>query len=154
MATIPNLWPEETVSVAAVSPLAILRIQAENLTRMTQGLLQGDIVTSSYTTRVQHSFDIVAPALNGYRHRILTITHDQSLIYPVFFSADEVEEGETDPQVNRLARSAFSEAEFIQMLSNALQSGYVRSVVNSLIARSNETRAEIETAPPKQLQPA
>ena len=153
MAKIPNLWPAETVSVETISPLAILRIQADNLTRMTQGLLEGDVVTSSYAVQVQHSFDVVAPALNGYRHRILTVMHDKSLIYPVFFSTGEVEE-EADIQVSSIALGAYSEVEFLKMLSNALQSGYVLSVVNSLIARSNEALAETVATAPKELQPA
>ena len=153
MSKIPNLWPVETVSVETISPLAILRIQAENLTRMTQGLLEGDIVTSSYAAQVQHSFDVVAPAINGYRHRILTITHDKSLIYPVFFSTGDLGEEEANAQANSVILSAYSEAEFIKMLSNALQSGYVLSVVNSLIARSNEAK-NVEGAASKELQPA
>ena len=149
---IPNLWPTAAVSFETLSPVAILRVQAENLTRMTHGLLQGEVTTTNVSQKtVRHHFSIAAPALNGYRHEILRVKHDKGLVYPVSFVTDELTE---DDELHVSSSTAYTEAEFIELLTGALQSGYVLSVINSLIARSNEARPEGEPLEARELQPA
>ena len=177
---IPNLWPTETVSVSTLSPLAILRTQAENLTELTQGLLIGEVTTDDRQEKgVYHHFDMIAPALDGYRHRILTVKHDPSMLYPVSYSVAKRQSLVAPPAKTKVASgissgvtlSTFSdmlaaahpeaigpvvntEAEFIQVLKEAFSSGYVLSVINSLIARSNEAQPKDGAARTKEPQPA
>lgn len=149
---IPNLWPTEAVSFETLSPVAILRVQAENLTRMTHGLLQGEVLTTNVSQKtVRHHLEIVAPALNGYRHQLLTVKHDKNLVYPVSFVTDEPA---GDDELHAFSSTAYTEEEFIKLLTGALQSGYVLSVINSLIARSNESRPESEQPVSRELQAA
>lgn len=153
---IPNLWPSETVSVETLSPLAILRTQAQNLTEMTQGLLEGEVTSiDEGPDTVIHQFEVVAPALNKYRHRILSVKHNKNLVYPVYFDTPKslasivstvTKGGTTD--------KADTEAELIEELTGVFNSRIVLSVISSLIARINETRVETQFAAPKELQPA
>lgn len=174
---IPNLWPTETVSVNTLSPLAILRTQAENLTNLTQGLLIGEVITDDRQEEgVYHHFDMIAPALDGYRHRILTVKHDPSMLYPVSYSVAvrssivappaRVKMGEaisasvnlsdvlTAKNSKAIGPVANTETEFIEVLRGVFNSGYVLSVINSLIARSNEAQPGDGAARAKEPQPA
>lgn len=174
---IPNLWPTETVSVSTLSPLAILRTQAANLTELTHGLLIGEVITDDLLEEgVYHHFDMIAPALDGYRHRILTVKHDPSMLYPVSYSvairssivapparvkmgaaiATGVDlSGVLTPRNSKaIGPVANTESEFIEALREVFNSGYVLSVINSLIARSNETQPEDDAARVKVPQPA
>ena len=100
----PNLWPPEIVSPTTLSPLAILRMQAQNLTEMTHGLLRGAVNTADDSEgNVLHFFDIVAPALNGYRHHILTIRHSST--HPIQWLAKQ---GYRKKQMRKRASSASS----------------------------------------------
>ena len=153
---IPNLWPS-AVSVETLPPVAILRVQAQNLTQMTHGLLQGEVISADGDPEaVRHHLDVVAPGFNGYRFRILTVQHGSDLVYPVSlihpaaFSTEEIDEYENPYTIRP---TAYSEDEFIQILKDVFQSGHVLSVINSLIAQSNESLMEKQPAG-KELQPA
>lgn len=116
-------------------------MQARNLTDLTNGFLEGEVITDGETQGyIPHHFDIVAPSLNKYRHRILTIRHDSALLYPVYCQTGVAEETSADYRLFSI--SANTEAEFIKVLSQVLQSDYVLSVINSLIARINEAQQD------------
>lgn len=163
---IPNLWPTETVSVEILSPLAILRMQAQNLTELTHRLVIGEVTTDDrQEDGIYHHFDIVAPALNGYRHRILTIKHDTSMLYPVSYLVAKKRDMKSSTiaswsellsqeQSGVIGPVAMTEADFIKALKEAFNSDFVLSVINSLIARSNEARPENAHPMSKELQPA
>lgn len=133
-ATIPNLWPQNEVNVETLTPLAILRAQVPPLTQMTKGLLEADVYTQAGDKgEVNHIFDVVAPVLNNYRHRILVCGHKVDMVYPVYFNVDNV-------TFKGGSREAYTEAEFEAKLGQVLQSQSVIAVLSSLIARSNEAR--------------
>jgi hypothetical protein len=88
---IPDLWPESLKPVV-LSPVAILRTQAARLKERTNGLLEAEIQTKRITepngdTKALHVFEIVAPAMDGYRFQVLSIEHPSPGAYPVDISS-------------------------------------------------------------------
>jgi hypothetical protein len=161
-ATIPNLWSDD-IKVDILTPLVILRSQAGLLGQMTRGLLEAEVSTvTSDTGVVQHHLDLIAPALR-YRHRVLAVKHSRELVYPVAVEAECFQPkpkswttGEipapskpssfpVDPEDGR--PKANTEQEFIDLVSKVLHSSEVRSIIQSLIARSNEQRSDSATPP-------
>lgn len=138
---IPNLWSGNITNLKVLSPLAILRTQASNLETMTRGLLKVAIDEEEFAVdgkkNTFYNFDIVAPALNGYRHRLFALYHHMALVYPITFVLSSEIASETMP-FSRGDREAYSEEDFTEKLGSVLQSNYTTSVIQSLIARSNE----------------
>jgi hypothetical protein len=90
---IPDLWPDDLAAPTVLTPLAILKFQAGQLRQRTKGLLEVDIQTQEKTNgnlHLQHSFDLIAPALNRYRYRLFTVEHDEQMVYPVTVYAEGV----------------------------------------------------------------
>jgi hypothetical protein len=126
---IPVLWPEDAVAVDVVPPIAILKTQASQLTQMTRGLLEGEVSTvGGDQGQVLHQLDVIAPALASYRHRLLTVSHPRDQVYP---AAIQIEAGWS-------GGSSATQEEFLNDLRLALGSKHVRSLLQSLIARSNQ----------------
>jgi hypothetical protein len=160
--TIPDLWSED-ITVNVLPPVAVLRALEGLLARKTQGLLQAKLTTTATDRLVQHQLDLVAPALNFYRERLLSATHDRDMVYPVLVTAacfaprspnpphwlapmtqavTAVSEFLERPAANQ--REATTQEEFIDLVREVLHSAEVRSLIQSLIARSNEVRAAQE----------
>lgn len=154
--SIPVLWPDN-ISVSVVSPLSILRAQVAPLQKMTKGLLLVNISTrtSEELDEVVHSMDLVAPALNNYRHQILSVTHSKDCVYPAKIEAacfvpkpgpDDLMQQKAITNVIRnlvggnqdLWPMADSEEAFIKYLGMVLKSQEVRSIIDSLLAKMNE----------------
>jgi hypothetical protein len=84
----PGLWPESIRSDVA-TPYAILREMASDLELRTGGTLRGEIGRrAAGDDRIALSFDIVVPALDGSRHRILTIGYAKNRPYPALVDAE------------------------------------------------------------------
>ncbi len=139
---IPNLWPVKQVQVDVLTPLAILRTQASNLNQLTQGILVGKVSTLSNEETVQHHLDVLVPALNNYTHRLLSVTHAKDRAYPVTVQAEYC----NDPLM-ALSNGcqSFTQEQFIDLLKDVLESKHVISILQSLIAQSNESRDESDT---------
>jgi hypothetical protein len=147
--SIPNLWSDD-ISTDVLSPIAVLRSQAGLLGRMTKGLLEAEVTTQSIsnissgendkTEILLHNFDLIAPALNRSRYRIMAVRHDAEMVYPATVEAEIFEPGEYDEPGTWSWPNAYSESEFIQMVGQVLKSAKVKSTLQSLIARSNEKR--------------
>ena len=131
---IPNLWPVKQVQVDVLTPLAILRAQANNLNQMTHGLLVGKVNTIFNARYALHHFDVVVPSLQSYTHRLLSVEHSRKLAYPVSIQAQYCQE----PDALIKGCTAHSQDEFIELLGKVLELSSVISVLQSLIARSNE----------------
>jgi len=140
-----DLWPPEIV-VEPLTPLEILRRQAEILDQRTGGRLRADVVTTDSGPRSPllaalqpgegrvyrvHRFEIVAEALR-YRHQVFTCQHDLTLVYPVRVMWTD-ESGDNE-------RSAKGPAEFEQIVRACLASQQTVSVLYSLLARIRESR--------------
>ena len=161
-ATIPVLWSDD-ISVDVLSPIAILRAQAVPLMQKTKGLLQAEVETiTSESGRVQHQFDLVAPALNHFRRRILVATHQIDLVYPVVVEAECFEPVKRTGSIaandalvflspNGLfenERRAATDQEFIKLVGEVFHSIEVRSLIASLIARSNDQTNRLTSKSP------
>jgi hypothetical protein len=156
---IPDLWSDD-IKVDVVTPLAILRAQTGPISRKTKGILEAEVTTiSSEAGRVRHQLDLIASVLDGYRHRLLAATHERDLVYPVTVEAECFKPAPTSGDIGEALESvtvpepdwrprAYTEQEFIDLVSKALRSGEVRSIIQSLIARSNE-RMDNARIPPQ-----
>ena len=129
-AQIENLWPSEALTVNVLSPRAILGSQASFLTSATRGVLRGDVSTTSENGQVSHSLDAVAPALDNYRVRLLEVRHAANMVYPASLHWLEGEYG--------CSKVCANQQQFLDGLADILKSQVVVSIVQSLLARSNE----------------
>lgn len=139
---VPVLWSDD-IKVDVVSPVAILRAQVGPLRERTKGILEAEISAESSERGVERlHFDLVAPLLENYHHRILTAVHSRNLVYPVSVEAEcfRPDPGSLDEQFD-WRPSAATEQEFIDVIGRVLRSSEVRAVIHSLIARSNDKGA-------------
>ena len=116
---------------------------------------------------VTHSLDLIAPSLHQYRVTLLTAKHRVGSCYPVLIQSqalarhpgkDGVDVASSQSAMDKgfwehkyalgtfLAfdtefRRALTQDEFIGYLREILQSGFVRSLIDSLIAQSNSVAA-------------
>lgn len=131
-------WPDD-FNVKVLSPLAVLRIQANDLTVKTHGLLEAEVVSAVTPKRVSHRLDLLAPALEGERRTILTVTHAANEPYPatieaaVFAPTDEF----NDPN-EEWRPTASTTQEFKELVKQVILSKQVRAVAESLMVRSQE----------------
>ena len=125
---VPDLWPDEVANVDMLTPLAILRIQAGQLQKKTKGLVEAEIDPEPDQEAEHYYFDIIAPALNRYRYRLLHVFHKRDQVYPVY--------------VEDLTGRCATQEEFVRALSDIFSSSNTRSVISSIIAQSNEKRAQ------------
>src|SRR5262245_38567948 len=86
--TVASLWPAQ-IRAGVQTPWMILQGQDEALTEQTNGVLRGEILRrEDENGKAVLSLDIVVPALNDYRHRILVLTYDQAHPYPALVDAE------------------------------------------------------------------
>lgn len=132
--TARSLWPE-SVKTDTLTPVVILRSQASELERITKGVLRGEVTSLPTGDGFWiHQLDVIAPALDFYRHRILEVKHPEKFVYPARIIAPGSDIGPfTGGVVN-----AESQEEFENLIRKVLQSSSLVSVIQSLIARSNE----------------
>jgi hypothetical protein len=79
--SIPNLWPEQ-FNVDVQTPYAILQVQANLLSKVTRGILEGVVETETSKEKMQHRLVVIAPAYNAYRHTLLVAIHNLHMPYP------------------------------------------------------------------------
>lgn len=137
--TIPDFWPND-ISPLVLTPLAIMRAQVPGLERRTQGLLEAEVGSVEREKDVVHNFDLIAPALDSFRERILVVTHDRTRVYPAALEAACF--------TPVLKKWAMSQAQFLDLIKEVIQSTAVRSSIESLIARSNEVTIRQTTEQP------
>lgn len=163
-ATIPSLWPDD-IRVDLVPPVAVLRAQAAKLGQITQGILDADVTTvTGEKDFVVHRLDLIAPALAGRRYRALTVTH-RADYYPVVLEADCFRpktraaafddpyraafavagaEELTWPRPNDWRPTTADQDDFLKKVGEVLRSKEVRSVIESMIALSNQQTGKSE----------
>ena len=136
---IRSLWSVD-IKGTVLSPSTILKGQADALAIQTGGILLAEIVEDhDEDGDVSLSFDLVAPALQGSRHRILRVIHKPGLPYPAWVEA------ETLRSAYGAMVKTYTDHEFTETVAEVLKSGQVSSVAQSLVARANEALAA--TAP-------
>jgi hypothetical protein len=155
-ATIPSLWPED-IKVDVLPPVVILKYQAAKLRELTKGILQAEVTTTTgWDDFVVHRLELLAPQLENRRYGVLTVTH-RSDFYPVVLEADcyrprhqfaagplvgaagsAVTTTAPWPPKNDWRPVAANQDEFLKRVGEVLRSMEVRSVIDSLIALSNQ----------------
>jgi hypothetical protein len=155
---IRNLWPDVIVTKVA-SPVAILRYQASQLRKQTQGLLEAEVKTySTKDHRVLHEFRIIAPALDGLEYLLFSAWHEKAFVYPVSIQFEpwveqsnreytEKKHGsmiarlghvDIDPERPTGIRQVATPTSFLAVLEELLKSHHTQSVLMSLIAKIND----------------
>lgn len=147
---IPDLWPDEVAVTDVLTPSAIMRYQAGQLREKTKSLLEGEVQTAENEGWKLHSFDLLAPALNRYRYRLFSARHRKEMVYPVIVESPCLESKATrNALLDALGGAAIplgqSEAatqqEFIDLIGKVLRSDHAKSVIQSLIAQSQDARS-------------
>lgn len=153
---VTDLWPDD-IHADVLSPAMVLHAQVEALAKKSGGILRVDVRTDMNQEKIELSLDLIAPAVNDYRITLLKVWHDPDMVYPATVKSRgllpaQARRGEM-PQIPLMAypphessmpdeRTAETQEEFIKVISDILRSGWVRSLIQSLIARSNEALAE------------
>jgi hypothetical protein len=152
---IPDLWGDD-FQVEVLSPILILRMQAEAIQKKTRGILLGEVSTRiaepdetqlGYAIDI-HNLDLIAPAIN-YRESILEVWHKVDRYYPIFIKLPEEIEWEKPSIKSSSSKRASSEEEYIHYLGVALQSSPSRSVISTLLAKSNDLKLQGTSPKPK-----
>lgn len=138
---LPNLWPDE-FKIDVQTPLVILRAQANYLSKVTRGILQGTVETEAADDLVQHRLVVVAPAFNAYRHTLIAALHSKDLAYPVEIRAEALAASEVfaNAPVTTYPK-AYNDEHMNELVARALQSPETKAVILSLIAKSNEAKS-------------
>ena len=133
---IPDLWPAKIRSEVP-TPLAILRIQANNLQTKTKGLIKAEVrtLTDNSKGREIYQFELIAPAMEGYTVRLFSADHRSSLVYPININWHSFDQG---------LESASTPDEVYHLLQQIFQSNETKSTLMSLIAGSNERQQETQ----------
>src|SRR5260221_6227988 len=151
---IPDLWPTAALKTDVLTPIAILRTQATRLSQKTQGLVVSEVtVTTGENDQVILGLEVIAPALNNYRYRLLSVQYGTGEIYPVRVSARVLRITETvrsllpyqaDQKIEKPVeqKMAHSDNEFIRIVTEVLQAPETVALLQSLIVRSNEATSD------------
>ena len=123
-----SLWGDLSDLAPERTPFLVLQEQANLLQGATNEILVGRTrrEMKGIAKTVNASLQIVAPALQQYHFEILEMSYDVSTLYPV--RVKDAFSGEP--------RSAFSEDELKEQLSEILTSAEVRTILANLISES------------------
>jgi hypothetical protein len=126
--TIADLWSSE-IRVNVLSPYTILQMQAGFLKKRTGGIIDAIVDKTENAESAEVTLDVLATALN-HRERVLTASYNApNKPYPVKVEA-----------IGLLNEWASTEEQFMKLLRESLQSGPMNTLIQSLIARTNEKR--------------
>lgn len=123
-----NLWGELDVEENIRTPTAILKEQADALSTLTKGILDGRVGIDQGGKGLILEFFIVARAINGYSYELLNVTHDVEL-YPAYVFTQTNNRGRVECN---------DEQEFEDYLGEILSSNKVKRIISALIAQSKE----------------
>jgi hypothetical protein len=87
-----DLWPSDLGLETIVTPVSILRTQANLLGERTRGMLVGEVQTWTTGDIVRHALNVVVPALDNYKYTLLKV-HHPVMLYPVFVDEEPVPYG-------------------------------------------------------------
>lgn len=157
-----DLWPQDIIeNNESRAPVTILKEQAALLGQKTKNLLKAEVrwytpgtleKVSSNELRylfdtvqeaqgeVQQSFSyafyFVAPTLDNYRYKLLTISHGIPW-YPVMFKIDKGISSEISGQNKPII--ANSEEEFIDILEKIFKANKTKQIMKSILAQTSFT---------------
>ena len=113
------------------TPVSYLREQATALREATEGILVGDVRqfdVQSRNPQLGFSLMIVAPALNNYRYRVLSI-RQPIVMYPLMLESTALDE----------TLEIANEEQLVAALERILGSDVIQRVVAALLAQARET---------------
>ncbi len=125
---IPNLWPELTNGNPEITPKTILTRQAMVVTEKTKGKVQGEVVTKVIGRDFTHTFWLVAPELDDYRHFVIRVRHAIQKVYPLQMITHEKDD---------TGHECTSEEELYAALKQVLGHPRTLDVVKALVSQSN-----------------
>jgi hypothetical protein len=137
-----NPWPSHVAPLPGVPPVNVLRRQVTLLKQLTNGVLDGSVASDEDDNdSVIHSFYIVAPRLDDYRFRVISLAHQIDHPYPAYVIYDAAQSYD----VSRMKQMAWShavyaeisdEAALYERLRHTFNSDKVIRVMQSLLAQS------------------
>ncbi len=150
---IPDLWDDD-IKIDVLPPVLILKAQAVALSRKTSGILSGSVRTEfsgvaegKNSLKETHILELTATAY-GYSEEILKVTHSQSRVYPAKIELPASIEWSNPRGLNLMSWNATQATatvdEFLKYLREALRSPLTRGTIDTLIARSNESRQVVK----------
>jgi hypothetical protein len=124
-----DLWPDDIGDSKLVSPVEILRAQAEGLAEKTGGLVQAEVSTQAINEEMFHNaFVLLVPALGDYRYELLEVRHRVS-----FYPLDVL------PRAGHNLDNYMgleSERRFTDALKSLFGKPEVKSLIHSLVAQA------------------
>lgn len=123
-----DFWPTISETDANTFPLTLLKEQARLLGQKTGGKLQAELVTFPVGDSLRHNFEIVVPALGGYRFQL--------------FSVDQTPESfPLHGHVEASLTSLNTESSFESWLRSVLSSDRTKKILANLLSQVNALAA-------------
>jgi hypothetical protein len=147
---VTSLWPslEEIGTTKYLTPVAVMRQQAEAISQMTSNILEGQIISEKIapkrdgeSEKLKHTFLLRASALGGLTTTLFSVAHDLARAYPATFQSVY------NTQQTFGKNSIKSQNDFQEALREFFHSGSVKEVLQSLIAQSIGPEDTLTTAP-------
>jgi len=136
-----NLWPAEITEVSEITPpVVILEQQATMLGDMTKNIVLAEVkAEESKTYEFSYTFDIVAPILDNYRYRLLTIYHHIDF-YPLIIAVEKeiYQDIKLSDKTKKesMALEVDSESKFLEELRKIFRSNKTKRIISALLAQS------------------
>lgn len=137
----PNLWPGDLGRQRVSTPLAVMRKQARQLTKLSDGWLSAEVRTSGSGSNalLQHSFVILAPCLGEIEFPLFSVRHGM-MLYPLTIS--------TNQYITNAGYECFDEEEFLEALREILGADATRRIITSLISQAEDSQEPEEEPEP------
>lgn len=127
MTATENLWPKILLNEVEKSPKSILNEQAKFLSDSTKNILNAVVVTIGYNDgNIEHTFDIIAPSLNGYRYSLMTISQQGFQLYPCNLHSKKT-------------YAISNENDLLKKLKEIFSSDETKKIIYALISQSRDT---------------
>lgn len=131
-----DLWPEDiSAAEGELAPITILKQQASLLGRRTRNLVEAEVETGASVIEghLRHTFFLVAPALNFYRHSLLEVEHEATQMYPATIKL--IRSGNGPSRSLSLIKVKDSEG-FKKALKRVFADDKTKRAIGSLLAQS------------------
>jgi len=131
-----SLWPDDLVATQDLNvPVHVLREQAAELTRLTDGKIVGFVSTYPVNETFVHSFSLQCPALDDYSFKLFDVQHPLDA-YPVSIIVPNERNLPGMPAYREI--ECFDEKQFEAELRTVLSSHRVKKVINSLLSQVSD----------------
>lgn len=137
-----DLWPDVLPKTTLRTPLSVLREQAALLGPKTQNIVTANVTAGrNESGELISVFQLVAPALGGYKLAVFAMKHGVTALYPVEISSPIISRSGPTPGIWKIR----NEDELLSTLREIFAHPKMIQAIQSLIAQS-ETAAVPEDA--------